>query len=320
MSLCLDPRSLHISIHLGRRATASKRQRYYRESMPKEVAPGLVLAGPENWGCCKSQDAVSCCNSQHAFSHRTNITEQITKFSSSRGHLVSSFLASQLSHPLEEDITRLIPCDAKYAGFNMLLLAPSASDQAWLSFDATYVTNGGAGGPITHRPLTDAERHRGGLSNGIEGKGADEWPKLQHGLVSLQNILGTLPPNTSEDQLAEQLFELLTWVLVVILWPRSDSLTSRPHFSFFACRWRSAELPRDRSELKNTIQVEPVTINANTIYATRLSTVVLVKRNGEVVFVERDRWKLTEEGQPILADPSSQRVFRFKLNSDELSS
>ncbi|KIJ17585.1 hypothetical protein PAXINDRAFT_161750 [Paxillus involutus ATCC 200175] len=224
----------------------------------------------------------------------TNITEQITKFSSSRGHLVSSFLASQLSHPLEEDITRLIPCDAKYAGFNMLLLAPSASDQAWLSFDATYVTNGGAGGPITHRPLTDAERHRGGLSNGIEGKGADEWPKLQHGLVSLQNILGTLPPNTSEDQLAEQLFELLTW--------------------------RSAELPRDRSELKNTIQVEPVTINANTIYATRLSTVVLVKRNGEVVFVERDRWKLTEEGQPILADPSSQRVFRFKLNSDELSS
>jgi len=224
----------------------------------------------------------------------TNITEQITKFSSSRGHLVSSFLASQLSHPSEEDITRLIPCDAKYAGFNMLLLAPSASDRAWLSFDATYVTNGGAGGPITHRPLTDAERHRGGLSNGIAGKGADEWPKLQHGLVSLQNILGTLPPNTSEDQLAEQLFELLTW--------------------------RSAELPRDRSELKNTIQVEPVTINANTIYATRLSTVVLVKRNGVVVFVERDRWKLTEEGHPILADPSSQRVFRFKLNSDELSS
>ncbi|KIL00216.1 hypothetical protein PAXRUDRAFT_29994 [Paxillus rubicundulus Ve08.2h10] len=220
----------------------------------------------------------------------TNITEQITKFSSSRGHLVASFLASQLSHPLEENVTRLIPCDAKYAGFNMLLLAPSASDRAWLSFDAAYVTNGGAGGPITHRPLTGAERHRGGLSNGIEGKGADEWPKLQHGLGLLRDILDTLPPSPSEDQLAEGLFELLTW--------------------------RSAQLPRDRSELKNTIRVEPVTVDAN-IYATRLSTVVLVKRTGEVVFVERDRWQLTEEGQPILADPSSQRVFRFKLNSDE---
>ncbi|KAF9222981.1 DUF833-domain-containing protein [Gyrodon lividus] len=223
----------------------------------------------------------------------TNITEPITKFSSSRGHLVSSFLASQLSHPLEEDITRLIPCGAQYAGFNLLLLAPCASDLASLSFDATYVTNRGAGGPITYRPLTEAQRRRGGVSNGIDGKGADEWPKVQHGLRLLEAILDTLPPNTSEDHLAERLFDLLTW--------------------------RSSQLPRDRSELRNTIQVEPVTIVGDDLYATRLSTVVLVKRNGEVVFVERDRWKLTEEGRPILADPSSQRVFRFKLDADELS-
>ncbi|KIJ64585.1 hypothetical protein HYDPIDRAFT_111952 [Hydnomerulius pinastri MD-312] len=217
----------------------------------------------------------------------TNITEPLTKFSSSRGHLVSSFLASQLSYPLEEDIRRLIPCDAKFAGFNLLLLAPSASNTPSLSFDATYVTNRGAGGPITYHSLTEAQRRCGGLSNGIDGKGADDWPKVQHGLHSLKGILDTLPPNTSEDQLTERLFELLTW--------------------------KSPQLPRDRSELRNTVQVEPITITAtNDIYATRLSTIVIVKRDGVVLFVERDRWKLTE-GRPVLADPSSQREFRFKL-------
>ncbi|KAF9240260.1 NRDE protein-domain-containing protein [Melanogaster broomeanus] len=210
----------------------------------------------------------------------TNITEPTAKFRSSRGHLVSSFLTSQLSHSLEDDVPRLIPGDAQYAGFNLLLLAPTAPDWSWLSYDATYVTNRGAGGPITYHPLTDAQRHRGGMSNGIDGKGADEWPKVQQGLRSLEAILDTLPPNTSEDQLAERLFELLSW--------------------------RSSRSPRDRSELRDTIQVDPVSIVPNDIYATRLSTVVL-----------RDRWTLAEEGLPILADPSSQRIFRFKLERDE---
>jgi len=226
-----------------------------------------------------------------SISHRTNITEPTAKFRSSRGHLVSSFLTSQLSHSLEDDVPRLIPGDAQYAGFNLLLLAPTAPDWSWLSYDATYVTNRGAGGPITYLPLTDAQRHRGGMSNGIDGKGADEWPKVQQGLRSLETILDTLLPNTSEEQLAERLFELLSW--------------------------RSSRLPRDRSELRDTIQVDPVSIVPNDIYATRLSTVVLVKRSGEVMFIERDRWTLGEEGLPILADPSSQRIFRFKLERDE---
>lgn len=53
----------------------------------------------------------------------------------------------------------------------------------------------------------------------------------------------------------------------------------------------------------------------NAPYATRLSTVVLVKHSGHVLFIERDRWTLSAQGQPILADPSSQRVFRFRLES-----
>ncbi|KAH7885478.1 NRDE protein-domain-containing protein [Phlebopus sp. FC_14] len=224
----------------------------------------------------------------------TNITEPITKFNSSRGHLVSSFLTSELSLPLgEENIRRLIPHDAKYAGFNLLLLAPSSPNWTRLSFNARYVTNRGAGGPITYRPLTDAQRRYGGLSNGIDGEGADEWPKLQRGLDSMRAILDTLLPSSSEDELTEQLFDLLTW--------------------------RSSQLPRDRTELRNTVQVEPLVLSAtDNIYATRLSTVVLIRRNGEVLFIERDRWKLAQDGRPYLADPSSQRTFRFRIQPNEL--
>lgn len=95
----------------------------------------------------------------------------------------------------------------------MVLLAASAPESSpSLSFDALYVTNRGGGGPITYRALTDAQRHCGGLSNGIDGDGADEWPKVQHGVRTLEALLETLPPNTSEDQLTERLFDILTWV------------------------------------------------------------------------------------------------------------
>ncbi|KAF8443171.1 NRDE protein-domain-containing protein [Boletus edulis BED1] len=225
----------------------------------------------------------------------TNITEQLnTTFASSRGSLVSSFLTSPPSAAsLEDEVRQVVPPDAQYAGFNLLLLTPTRPPHAspTLSFDALYVTNHGAGGPITYRALTDAQRHRGGLSNGIDGHGADEWPKVQHGVRALDALLGSLPPNTSDDQLTERLFDLLTW--------------------------RSSQPPRHRSELKNTIQAEPIVIDDH-LYGTRLSTVVLVKRSGEVVFTERDRW-ITEQGRSIMADPSSQRVFRFQMERGELS-
>jgi len=45
-----------------------------------------------------------------------------------------------------------------------------------------------------------------------------------------------------------------------------------------------------------------------------LSTVILVKRNGEVFFVERDIWGHGSEGVPVRStDRSTDRVFRFKL-------
>jgi len=216
----------------------------------------------------------------------TNITEEYKTYGSSRGDLVASFLSSS-THVFEEDVHGLIPADAQYAGFNLLLLAPSAHGENSLSFDGTYVTNHGGGGTIIVRPLTIAERRCGGMSNGVDGKGAEAWPKVQHGLHSFTSIMSAVSPSVPEMELAEKLFELLTW--------------------------KSPQMPSTRSELRNTIQAEPLNIQGSQdFYGTRLSTVILVKRNGDVLFIERDRWKLVD-GKPVLSDLSSQREFRFKL-------
>lgn len=67
------------------------------------------------------------------------------------------------------------------------------------------------------------------------------------------------------------------------------------------------------------MQVKPFPITlegfpsvGNNSYGTRLSSVLLVKTNGEALFIERDIWKLVD-GDPVKADPSSQRVFRFQV-------
>jgi uncharacterized protein with NRDE domain len=214
----------------------------------------------------------------------TNITEEYKTYGSSRGDLVANFLSSDS----EEDVHSLIPCDAKYAGFNLLLLIPSARGEHDLTFDGTYVTNHGGGGTLIVRPLTDAERRCGGVSNGIDGKGAEMWPKVQHGLHSFESIMSAVLPTTPEKELADNLFELLTW--------------------------KSSQPPSARSELRNTIEVEPFKMaGSQEFYGTRLSTVILVKRTGEVLFIERDRWRLVD-AKPVLSGRSSQREFRFRLH------
>jgi len=48
-------------------------------------------------------------------------------------------------------------------------------------------------------------------------------------------------------------------------------------------------------------------------YGTRLSTVLLVHKDGKVLFIERDIWELVD-GQPEKRDPPTERVFQFKLD------
>lgn len=127
---------------------------------------------------------------------------------------------------MEDDVRSFIPPDARYAGFNLVLLAPASTPHPSLSFDALFVTNHGGGGSITYRALTDAQRHRGGVSNGIDGNGADEWPKVQHGVRAFEELLDTMSPNTPEDQLTERLFDLLMWVYeTCVPWDTTIRLT-----------------------------------------------------------------------------------------------
>ncbi|KAI6151439.1 NRDE protein-domain-containing protein [Pisolithus thermaeus] len=255
----------------------------------------------------------------------TNITEDTSlKFPRSRGHLVASFLATPPSslpdkHPDSTEIEQYLrglfgPPDLAdeggtlYAGFNLLLLSPrfAHSSTSVITYDAFLATNRGAGGQITYRPLSLAERQYGGLSNGSDGYGGKEWVKVKKGLEILRTVVGG--PDHSEDKIIEELFELLTWT------PPTP--------------------PTSRAELCNTIQVDPILMptSENTLdrngneptqppqryYATRVATVILVKRTGEVVFIERDRWiKQREERKPVLASTSSlatQRVYRFRLD------
>lgn len=143
---------------------------------------------------------------------RTNITEPTKKHNSSRGYLVSSFLLSDSSRPLEDEIGKIISQDAKFAGFNLLLFVPALTSNGPLTYDALFVTNHGSGGTITSRPLSATEHSCGGMSNGIDGLGADHWPKVKHATCDLDAVLHTLTPESTEADLTDRLFKLLAWV------------------------------------------------------------------------------------------------------------
>ena len=143
---------------------------------------------------------------------RTNITEEIATYASSRGELASAYLLSSL--PLDDYTQRLTAPEnwRSYAGFNLLLLTPitSGPDQR-VSYEGVYVTNSGGGGRITGRPLTEAERVYGGISNGVDSKGGSEWPKVMEGRAALSTALAELrnANQTDSEAIVEHLDRIL---------------------------------------------------------------------------------------------------------------
>ena len=74
--------------------------------------------------------------------------------------------------------------------------------------------------------------------------------------------------------------------------------------------------------MRNSIQIPPISVphglpptvepaGIHIIAGTRVSTVLLVRRDGQVLFVERDVWKLDDKGKTSRGDPRDARVFRF---------
>ncbi|EKM52111.1 uncharacterized protein PHACADRAFT_128288 [Phanerochaete carnosa HHB-10118-sp] len=228
----------------------------------------------------------------------TNITEEHLSYTSTRGALASAFLLpDRAGESLQDHVGHVVRENRAYAGFNLLLFGPRASASApggVLSYDAACVTNRGGGGTITCRPLADNERRCGALSNGVEGQGAEAWPKVCLGSSMFSDVLQFVTPETTEADLVQRLFHLLT-------------------------SWRSEHPPRARAELRNTIQIEPMQVRASEtsdglLYGTRLSTIILVRRDGSVSFYERDIWVLDERGQPTKGDEKNERVFKFRAD------
>ena len=151
-------------------------------------------------------------------SRRTNITEPLRKYDSSRGDLTRSFLLPKApSSSLQAEIDEFLEenRDRAYAGFNLLILSPSPSTIGdlgthGLAYDGAFLTNHGGGGAISARMLSDEERRCGGMSNGVDHKGANEWPKVKHGTQTLRNLLQSLPRDATEAEIVDKLFALLT--------------------------------------------------------------------------------------------------------------
>ncbi|KAF6747865.1 NRDE protein-domain-containing protein [Ephemerocybe angulata] len=94
---------------------------------------------------------------------------------------------------------------------------------------------------------------------------------------------------------------------------------------FQVLSWRCSGSISSRSELRNTVQVAPIPpgvskthTTESKVYGTRTTTVLLIKRNGDVYFVERDIWKRGADGSVVHVDPPTQREFRFKLDIDAI--
>ncbi|KAJ7643661.1 DUF833-domain-containing protein [Roridomyces roridus] len=210
----------------------------------------------------------------------TNITETPQSLPSSRGELAPLFLLA----PESPDIEKLYPSSAQYAGFNLLLLSASPSpDGRGLEFPAPNVhllTNNGARGPLTSRPLHANERRAGGLSNAAESAGGPAWAKVCAGVPLFSSVLEEFSATgeRGEEKLTESLFELLR--------------TEAPG-------------PHTRATLRTTICVPPVRVTSNPDtpgpwYATRTATVLLIRRDGRALFVERDVWRLKPKSKPNL--------------------
>ncbi|KAJ7160174.1 NRDE protein-domain-containing protein [Mycena filopes] len=209
----------------------------------------------------------------------TNITETPQSFASSRGALPTTFLSAAAPRTPLQDLFAL---DVQYAGFNMLLLEAAWDDSGRLFFpDASILSNDGAGKHLAFRSLRPHERALGGLSNGIHvgGVEGEAWPKVAHGRALFAEAEAENPSakeKADDEELASRLFALL--------------------------RTAAPDPPRAREELRKTICVRPLEIktavDANGVggppkyYATRTASVLLVRRTGAALFVERDVWRL----------------------------
>jgi len=77
----------------------------------------------------------------------------------------------------------------------------------------------------------------------------------------------------------------------------------------------SANTPKTSDTLPPAQIMTHVSANSQHLYGTRLSTVLLIRSDGSVLFIERDIWHLGQDGNPERVEHNTkQRVFEFELD------
>ena len=118
---------------------------------------------------------------------------------------------------------KIVPKDANFAGFNLLLLAPVVQSDETIKYDSLYVTNHGGGGELESRLLAPIECSCGGMSNGVDGAGASSWPKVRQATDDFASLLQSLETpgkkesdEAEESALVEGIFRILSWVFLFV--------------------------------------------------------------------------------------------------------
>jgi len=260
----------------------------------------------------------------------TNITETLngTNYPVSRGSLAQHYLACSYptSLPLLQYLEENYDEEKKHletAGFNFVLFSPKSSASSHFEYEAALLTNHCAGGPLAYRSISASECRCGGISNAIDGSPVDglgrpgSWLKVDVGCEKLERILSAR--RTSESQQGDQEEEaaLVEDLMELMGWTSSSFEPSQDHLrdSIFIPPF-SVAAQKSSPSTSDAAIAPPV--QRSRLNGTRLTTVILVRRDGRVCFVERDRSILRGNGDEVeLFGPrgklETQRLYRFHI-------
>ncbi|BEJ13226.1 hypothetical protein CspHIS471_0304000 [Cutaneotrichosporon sp. HIS471] len=204
----------------------------------------------------------------------------------SRGHLLKEFLAAppDQAPSVTDFLAKIDP--SRYVGFNLLLFNLRRQDGTWNTPEAGYLSNRSSP-PILHPDDCGCR----GMSNSPL---TQPYPKVQSGEERMaESLTEWAHKDEDEDQLVERMMDLLS----------------------------PAPPVHSAVDMTYATQIAPLRIGDMGLgpasgagddsarwYATRVATVILVRDDGKITFVERDRTKL-KDGEVVHSNTERREVF-----------